>query len=105
MSGRGGRGGGETLSWKGRRAIWVATNVTPLGGVLSAISRSSVVECGEGEGGATESGAVSPEVSLNSGGSDDRGSVVRACTREDLSARGSEDYGAAGVRICTYGAV
>ena len=72
MSGCGGRGG-KALSWKGRRAsaIWIAINVTPLGGVLSAISRSSVVERGEGESGATESGAVIPEVSLNSGGSDD----------------------------------
>ena len=83
MSGRGGRGG-EALSWKGRRAIWVAINVTPLSGVLSAISRSSVVECGEGEGSATEIGAISPEVSLNSGSSDNRGSVVRTCTRQDL---------------------
>jgi len=94
LSGRGGRRGGEELSWKGRRAIWVAINVTPQGGVLSAISRSSVVERGERESSATESGAVIPEVSLNSGGSDDCGSVARACTRDDLSVRGSEDYGA-----------
>jgi len=66
---------------------------------LSAISRSSVVDCGEGESGATESGAVIPEVSLNSCGSDDCGSVVRACTREDDAVGSDRGQGKARLTI------
>lgn len=84
LSGREGRGGAS--------AIWVAINTTPLCGVLPAISGSSVVGHGEGESGTSESGAVVPEARWNSGGTDDCGSVVRACTCDELSAQGLEDY-------------
>jgi len=55
--------------------------VNPWGGVVSTISGSGVIDVRKGERCVAERCTIIRNVSLNSGGSDDRGSVIRACTR------------------------
>lgn len=52
--------------------------------VVSTVSRNGIVGSGKGKTGVTERRAVIRNVGLNSGGGDDRGRVVRTCTRDEL---------------------
>jgi hypothetical protein len=69
------------------------SNIASLTRALSAISMISCVGRGEGERAVTKRGAVLRNVSLNTSGIDEGGSIVRACTRDELSNRGLRGLG------------